>query len=164
MLFNVCSFYLRMRSTGPGGIKTTRRQSVPETPGASRRTKYPYGPPIWSERTPPFGRKWPRSGRNWAAAAASSANTRTASLTSDTHVGQNQEAESETMDYFQEWSWLTERCRKNDDDKEDEEEDDECIRRGEGLFNKAQVSCFCWCLLFKVKEGENNLTDEWCDF
>lgn len=90
----LCSFCPRMRSTGPGGIKTTRRQSAPETLAASRRTKYPYGPPIWSERTPPSGRKWLRSGRNWAAAAASSANTRTASLTSETHVGQNQETES----------------------------------------------------------------------
>lgn len=89
---SVCySCLSRMRSTGPGGIKTTRQQSVPETLAVSRRTKYPYVLPTWRERTPPSDRKWPRFGRNSAAVAASLANTRTAWLTSDEGVEQNQE-------------------------------------------------------------------------
>lgn len=76
------SFY-RMKSTGPGGIKTMKQQSVPEMLAASRRTKYLCALPIWREKMPPCDRKWLRCERNWVGAATSLVNTRTASLTSD---------------------------------------------------------------------------------
>lgn len=38
---------------------------------------------------------------------------------------------------------ISEKCHENgDDDEEADDYDDECIRRGEGLCNEAQVSCF----------------------
>lgn len=77
----------RMRSTGPGGIKTTRQQSVPGMLAVSRRTKYLCVLPTWRERTPPSDRKWLKSGRNWAAVATSLVNTRTILLTSDEGMG-----------------------------------------------------------------------------
>lgn len=54
----------------------------------------------------------------------------------------------------------TEWGQENDDDDYD---DDECKRQGEGLCIEAQVSCFVEVSLkklLKVKDGENNLTDE----
>ena len=89
---------LRMRSTGPGGIKITKQQSDPETLGVSRRTKYPCAPPTWRERMLPSDRKWPRFGRNLAAVAASLANTRTVSVTSDDGVQENHKEEENKMD------------------------------------------------------------------
>lgn len=90
-----CPMTWRMRSTGPGGIKTMKLQSVPETPAVSRRTKYQCVLPTWREKTPPSDRKWPRSERNWAAVATSLVNTRTVSPTSDEGAEQKQNQEEE---------------------------------------------------------------------
>lgn len=92
-----------MRSTGPGGIKTMRQQSVPEMLAVSRRTKYLCVLPTWRERMPPSDRKWPRSGRNWAAVATSLVNTRTVSLTSDEGTQSRRggiKAGFETLDFW----------------------------------------------------------------
>lgn len=66
----------RMRSTGAGEWKTTRRRSARGTPGDWRRTRSQCARPSWSERTPPFARRWPTWGKSWAAAGTSSTSTR----------------------------------------------------------------------------------------
>lgn len=145
-----------MRSTGPGGIKTTKQQSVPGMLGVLRRTKYPCVLPTWKERTPPSGRKWPRCGRNWAAVAASLVNTRTVSPTSDEGAERNQgDGELKLDSNLRLWifgvTWWTEWGQENsdDDDEEADDYDDECIRQGEGLCYEAQVSCFVKVLALK---------------
>lgn len=75
-----------------------KQQSVPEMLAVLRRTKYLCVPPTWRERTPHSDRKWPRSGRSWAAVATSLVNTRTVSLTSDEDVEQNQKEEEYKTD------------------------------------------------------------------
>lgn len=75
-----------------------KQQSVLEMLAVSKRTKYLCAPPTWREKTPPSDRKWPRSGRSWVAVVTSLVNTRTASLTSDEGVDQNQEVEEYKLD------------------------------------------------------------------
>ena len=129
----------RMRSTGPGDIRTTRQQSAPETLAVSRRTRYLCALPTWSERTPPSDRKWPRYGRNLAAVATSLVNTRTVLPTSDDGEERNQEEEQKswikfmTLNISQGGTMDRMGVKKNGDDDDDDEADDyddECIRQG----------------------------------
>lgn len=104
-----CQITWRMKSIGPGGIKTTRQQSVPGMLAVLRRTKSQCALPTWREKMPPYDRKWLRSVKNSAAVATSLANTRTALLTSDDGMKENNQEEEELkLDLIKDfalWKW-----------------------------------------------------------